>query len=76
VPLALGGGPYGLVDESYQKLIDYLNLGDPEHPFRTGHSIAYMDDRLLEKLETDIRYTYPNLLHNSPILPGDTPDTF
>jgi uroporphyrinogen decarboxylase len=76
VPLALGGGPYGLVDEVYLMMVDYFNLGDPVPPFRSGHSISYMDDRIFDKLETDIRYTYPNLLPNSPILPGDTPETF
>ncbi len=76
VPLALGGGPYGLVDEVYLKLVDYFALKEPVPPFRKGHSISYMDDRLLDKLGTDIRYVYPNLLPNSPVNPGDTPDTF
>lgn len=76
VPFALGGGPYGLVDKVYLKLIDHFGLGEPVLPFRTGHSISYMDDRLLEKLGTDFRYVYPGQLPNSPVLPGDTPDTF
>jgi len=76
VPLALGGGPYGIVDEVYLKLVDHFALGDPAHPFRTGHSISYLDDRLLAKLGTDFRYVYPNLLPNSPALPGEMPDTF
>lgn len=76
VPLALGGGPYGIVDEVYLKLVEYFDLGEPVPPFRSGHSISYMDDRLLEKLGTDFRYVYPNLLPNSPVHPGDTPGTF
>ena len=76
IPLALGGGPYGLVDEVYLKLIDHFGLGEPVLPFRKGHSISYMDDRLLEKLGTDFRYVYPGQLPNSPVLPGETPDTF
>jgi len=76
VPLALGGGPYGLVDDLYLKLVKFYNLADPVSPFRSGHSISYLDDRLLDELGTDIRYVYPNLLPNSPILPGKTPDTF
>ncbi len=76
VPLALGGGPYGLVDEVYLKLVDYFALKEPVPPFRKGHSISYMDDRLLDKLGTDFRYVYPNLLPNSPVNPGDTPATF
>ena len=50
VPLALGGGPYGLVDALYHNLLKYLNMGSPVPPFRSGHSISYMDDRLLEQI--------------------------
>ncbi len=76
VPLALGGGPYGLVDDLYLRLIKLLGLGDPVQPFRTGHTISYMDDRLLARLGTDLRYCWPGLLPNSPIIPGENDDTF
>ena len=76
VPMALGGGPYGLVDDLYFRLVRYLNLGQPVAPFRSGHSISYMDDRLLERLGTDIRYCWPGLLPNSPVIPGEDADTF
>ncbi|HLO13604.1 MAG TPA: uroporphyrinogen decarboxylase family protein [Anaerolineales bacterium] len=76
VPLALGGGPYGLVDDLYLRLVKYLGLGEPVPPFRTGHSISYMDDRLLEKLSTDLRYCWPGLLPNSPVTRGEDDDTF
>ena len=76
IPLALGGGPYGLVDDLYLRLIKHLGLGDPVAPFRTGHNISYMDDRLLERLGTDTRYCWPGLLPNSPIIPGRDADTF
>lgn len=76
VPLALGGGPYGLVDDLYLRLVKHLGLGEPVQPFRTGHSISYMDDRLLEKLGTDIRYCWPGLLPNSPVTRGEDDDTF
>jgi uroporphyrinogen decarboxylase len=76
VPLALGGGPYGLVDGLYLRLVKHLNLGEPVRPFRTGHSISFMDDRLLERLGTDLRYCWPGLLPNSPITPGENADTF
>ncbi len=76
VPTALGGGPYGLVDDLYLQLVKYLDLGKPVMPFRTGHSISYMDDRLLEKLDTDIRYCWPGLLPNSPVTRGEDDDTF
>ncbi len=76
VPLGLGGGPYGLVDDLYLRLVDHLNLGQPVSPFRSGHSISYMDDRLLEKLGTDLRYCWPGLLPNSPIIAGDDDNAF
>src|SRR5215212_10174083 len=71
VPLALGGGPYGLVDDLYLRLVKHLDLGKPVPPFRTGHSISYMDDRLLDKLGADLRYCWPGLLPNSPVTPGE-----
>jgi uroporphyrinogen decarboxylase len=76
VPLALGGGPYGLVDDLYLRLVRHLHLGEPVAPFRTGHTISYMDDRLLERLGTDLRYCWPGRLPNSPITPGEDEDTF
>ena len=76
VPTALGGGPYGLVDDLYLRLVQHLGLGKPVPPFRTGHSISYMDDRLLEKLGTDLRYCWPGLLPNSPVIPGEAENTF
>jgi uroporphyrinogen decarboxylase len=76
VPTALGGGSYGIVDELYLSLVKYLNLGEPVSPFRSGHSISYMDDHLLDKLGTDLRYCWPRLLPNSPVVPGEDEDTF
>lgn len=76
VPLALGGGPYGLIDDLYLRLVQVLKLGQPVAPFRSGHSISYMDDRLLEKLQVDTRYCWPGLLPNSPVIPGADDDTF
>ena len=76
VPMALGGGPYGLVDDLYLRLVKHLHLGEPVPPFRTGHNISYMDDRLLERLGTDTRYCWPGLLPNSPVNPGEDEDTF
>jgi uroporphyrinogen decarboxylase len=76
VPTALGGGPYGTVDALYLRMLHHLKLGDPVTPFRSGHSISYMDDRLLNRLGTDLRYCWPGLLPNSPIVPGPDADTF
>jgi len=76
VPTALGGGPYGLVDDLYLRLVKHLGLGEPVTPFRAGHSISYMDDRLLEKLDTDLRYCWPGLLPNSPLIRGEDDTSF
>ena len=32
VPIALGGGPYGIVDELYLRLVNFLDLGEPVSP--------------------------------------------
>jgi uroporphyrinogen decarboxylase len=64
------------VDDLYLRLVDLLELGEPVPPFRRGHSISYMDDRLLEKLGTDLRYCWPGRLPNSPIIAGVEEDTF
>lgn len=76
VPTALGGGSYGVVDELYLKLVTDLGLGEPVAPFRSGHNISFMDDRLLERLGTDFRYCWPGLLPNSPLHPGQDKDSF
>jgi uroporphyrinogen decarboxylase len=76
VPTAMGGGPYGIVDEVYFKLLKYFDLGNPVAPFRQGHNISYMDDRLLERLGTDLRYVYPTLSPSSPTYQTSDPDTF
>lgn len=59
VPYAIGGGPYGIVDDLYIRLLDHLQLGAPAAPFRQYHNISYHDDRLWQTLGTDIRYVYP-----------------
>jgi uroporphyrinogen decarboxylase len=75
-PVAIGGGPYGIVDSVYFKLLHILKLGEPVTPFRQGHSISYMDDRLLERLGSDFRYVYPGESPSSPSQATDDPDTF
>lgn len=70
VPLALWGGPYGIVDPLYYALVDLLNLGEPTPPIRSGHTINHMDDRLLEVLGTDTRYIWPGASPSSPSHPA------
>lgn len=74
VPTALWGGPYGIMDEVYLKLVDLLDLGEPVAPFRKGHSVTYMDDRLLDILGTDLRYVWPGASPGSVNRATDKPD--
>ena len=72
VPLALWGGPYGLVDPLYFDLLKLLDLGDPLPPIREGHTVNHMDDRLLEALGVDTRLLWPGASPTSPTHPtGD-----
>ena len=66
VPVALGGGPYGLVDSLYFRLLAALELGEPVAPFRRGFNISYLDDRVLECLGVDFRYVWPGDSPNGP----------
>lgn len=66
VPLALWGGPYGLVDSLYMALLEKLQLGKPTPPIRSGHTINYLDDRVLEALGIDTRYIWPGASPSSP----------
>ncbi len=76
VPAALGGGPYGIVDDLYFRLLEAFDLNEPVVPFRTGHNISYLDDRVFERLGVDTRYVWPGAAPNSPIQQTDDPDTF
>ena len=66
VPTALWGGPYGLVDPLYHRLLDLLEIGEPLAPIRQGHTINYIDDRILTALDTDIRFIWPGASPTSP----------
>jgi uroporphyrinogen decarboxylase len=66
VPTALGGGPYSVVDDHYFRLLAVLGLAAPVEPFRNGHNVSYMDDRVLDLLGTDTRYVWPTLSPSSP----------
>jgi uroporphyrinogen decarboxylase len=72
----LWGGPYGIVDPLYIDLLEKLNLGKPTAPFRQGHTINYLDDRLLAALGTDTRYVYPGASPTSPRYPTADPERF
>jgi len=60
VPLALWGSYYTLNDGLYFNTLKYLKIGDPLPPFRhyMSRNSNYYDDRILDKLNTDIRYVW------------------
>ena len=66
VPTALWGGTYGLVDDLYLALLKVMDWGEPVAPFRSGHNISYIDDRVLDRLGTDTRYVWPGASPSSP----------
>jgi len=76
VPTALWGGPYGLVDELYFRLLQEFRLDEPTAPFRQGHTINHIDDRVLDLLGTDTRYVWPGASPTSPRYATDQPDHF
>jgi uroporphyrinogen decarboxylase len=76
VPTALWGGPYGLVDELYFHLLEEFGLEEPNHPFRQGHTINHLDDRILDLLGTDTRYVWPGASPTSPRYSTDDPESF
>jgi uroporphyrinogen decarboxylase len=70
IPLALWGGPYGLVDPLYYDLVKLLNLSEPTPPIREGHTVNHMDDRLLAALGVDSRLIWPGASPTSPTHPS------
>jgi uroporphyrinogen decarboxylase len=51
-------------------------LGEPTPPFRQGHTINHIDDRVLDLLGTDTRYIWPGASPLSPRYATDQPDRF
>jgi len=60
VPTALWGSYYTLQDQTYVKMLQHLDLGDPVPPFRRfkTRNSNYHDDRVLDRLGTDVRYVW------------------
>ncbi len=60
VPLALWGSYYTLNDGTYFNVLKHLDLGEPLPPFRRNmpRNSNYYDDRVLDRLGTDVRYVW------------------
>ena len=73
VPLALSGSYYTLQDQTYFDLLAHLGIQVPVAPFRRykSRNSHYLDDRILDRLDTDIRYVWIGFTD----LGGARPDT-
>jgi uroporphyrinogen decarboxylase len=73
VPTALWGSYYSLQDETYLNLLAHLGIEGPVPPFRRfkPRNSNYLDDRILDRLGTDIRYVWSGFTD----LGGARPDT-
>ena len=60
VPTALWGSYYTLNDDTYFNMLSHLNLGEPVPPFRKlkPRNSNYYDERVLDALDTDVRYVW------------------
>ena len=58
VPLYFGGTFSFLTDEAYFELKKYLNIQEEIEPYREGHTGNYFDQRILEKLDVDVRLVH------------------
>ena len=59
IPLDLMGNAGGLVDATYFRLRDHLGLS-PIPPIRSGSTVNYYDERILEHLDIDFRRIFLN----------------
>jgi uroporphyrinogen decarboxylase len=79
VPLALWGSQYGLIDGLYRRVRNHLGLaaeGEILMRPRKGHTVNYMNDRLLERLDIDVRYVWSGATDVNSPLGGVGPDLF
>lgn len=60
IPTALWGSYYTLNDDTYFNFLKKFNIGEPVPPFRKQkpRNSNYYDDRILDFLDTDIRYIW------------------
>ncbi len=63
----LGGAASGLNDKAYFKLKEYLKIEGEIEPFRTGTTVNYYDERILEKLDIDFRRLILKRTKNYPV---------
>jgi hypothetical protein len=72
----LGGGPYGIVDDLYLRLVDTSTWASPCPPSAADTASLIWTTACSKALGTDLRYCWPGLLPNSPIIAGVDDDTF
>ena len=70
-PMDLGGAASGLNDAEYFKLKEYLKIEGDIEPFRTGTTVNYYDERILEYLDIDFRRLIFKRTNNYPVYFAD-----
>jgi len=70
-PMDLGGAASGLNDVAYFNLKKYLNIEGDIAPFRSGTTVNYYDERILDKLEIDFRRLILKKTDKFPMYFGD-----
>jgi len=58
VPMTLWGSAYGVDDKLYFRILKLMEIKKPTKPFRKNYSINYYDERILDRIGTDIRYVW------------------
>src|SRR2546428_1784384 len=79
VPLALWGSTYGLIDSLYRRVRNHLGLSSDGEILmrpRKGHTVNYMNDKLLDALGVDVRYVWSGATDINSPLNGSGPDLF
>ncbi len=55
IPIYWGGTSSWMTDRAYMNLVDHLGLDGYGRPYRTGHTGNYIDNRILELFNVDVR---------------------
>ena len=58
VPVSLGGSAHKIADSRYELLKEHFGISGEGARRLTGAYLSYADNRVLDALETDIRYVH------------------
>lgn len=66
IPIDLGGTACSLVDTAYFKAKKFLDIEGDVEPYRKGANVCYYDERLLDRLDIDIRRVFAKQAEEYP----------